>query len=77
MFLFVCQLIGSSCYHIPVVNLEIGNGDTSCISLIIQDCSKYPCFFVSPYEAENCLFNICEELCQNFEGNCVESVDFF
>ena len=30
-----------------------------------------------PYEAENCPFNFCEELCWNFSENCIESVDCF
>jgi hypothetical protein len=31
------------------------------------------CFF--PYEIKNCSFYVCEELCWNFVGDCIESVD--
>jgi hypothetical protein len=29
------------------------------------------------YEVENCFFHVCEELCWNFDGDCIESVDCF
>lgn len=28
--------------------------------------------FVFPYEAENCPFKMCEELCWIFNGNCID-----
>jgi hypothetical protein len=31
--------------------------------------------FVFPYEVENCSFHVCEVLCRNFVGDCIESVD--
>jgi hypothetical protein len=33
--------------------------------------------FVFLYEAENGPFKICEELCYNFNGDCIESEDSF
>jgi hypothetical protein len=33
---------------------------------------------VSPYEAKNCPFKVCKELCWNFDGDCsCQSVDYF
>ncbi|KAL6081428.1 hypothetical protein STEG23_000899 [Scotinomys teguina] len=37
----------------------------------------YPGFFVSPYEVENCSFQVCEELSWDFDGDCIKSVDSF
>ncbi|KAL6086712.1 hypothetical protein STEG23_032488 [Scotinomys teguina] len=33
--------------------------------------------FVFPYEVESCSFQVCEELCWDFDGDCIESVDCF
>ncbi|KAL6086892.1 hypothetical protein STEG23_002628, partial [Scotinomys teguina] len=38
---------------------------------------SYPGFFVSPYEVENCSFQVCEELSWDFDGDCIKSVDSF
>jgi hypothetical protein len=40
----------------------------------LKACATMPgslCF----HEAENIPFKICEELCGNFDGDCIESVD--
>jgi hypothetical protein len=34
-------------------------------------------FFCFSYEVENCSFKVCKELCCNFEGICIESVECF
>ena len=34
-------------------------------------------FFDFPYEIKNCSFHVCEELCWNFDEDCIESVDCF
>jgi hypothetical protein len=61
------------CYC-SVVQFEIRDGDASRSSSVVQDHFSYPRFFVFPYEVENCSFNICKELCWNFDGDCIESV---
>ena len=33
--------------------------------------------FVFPYEVENLSVKVCEQLCWNFDGNCIQSVDCF
>jgi hypothetical protein len=42
-----------------------------------ENCFRYPGFFVISYEFENCSFYLCEELSWNFDGDCIESADFF
>jgi hypothetical protein len=64
-----------------VVQFKIGDGDVSTSSLIFQKCfgyhgvSVYVCVFT--YKAENCPFKFCEELCRDFDGDCIESIDCF
>jgi hypothetical protein len=43
------------------------------ILLFFRIGSVYPRFFVFPYEAENCSFHVYEELCSNFDDDCIES----
>jgi hypothetical protein len=33
-------------------------------------------FLVFPYEIKTCYFHVFEESCWNFDGNCIESVDY-
>lgn len=40
-------------YYFFIVQLEMGNGETSRSSVIVQDCFSYRGFFVFPYEAED------------------------
>ena len=41
-------------------------------------CCLFVCFlFVFPNEVENCSFKIYKELCWNFDGDGIESVDCF
>ena len=49
-------------YFSSTVQFEIGAGDTSSNSFIIQDDFSYPeMFFVLPYEANNCPSTFCEK----------------
>ena len=64
-------------YYCSVVQLEFRVADASRSSVIVQDCLSYPGFFGFLYEVENCSFKVCKELCWNFDGNCIESVDCF
>jgi hypothetical protein len=71
-------LIPCSFYHYcSVVELEVKDGDSPSGSFIAKNCFSYPGFFVFPFEIENCSFNVFENLCWNFDGDCVDSVDCF
>ena len=58
-------------YSSSTVQFEIGAGNTSSNSFIIQDYFSYPgicvCVCVLPYEADNCPSTFCEKLCWNFD----------
>ena len=59
--------------------------------VFVQDCCSYPgllllflwllllllFWFGFPYEVENCSFKVCKELCWHFDGNCIESVEYY
>jgi hypothetical protein len=60
-----------------MLQLETRDGNTSSNSFVIQDCYICPGFYVFLCEAEHCTVKICEQLCWKFDGNCIESVDFF
>ena len=77
MFGSSIPLVNVSVYApIPcVVQLEIGNGDTSTKPFLIQDCFVYSEFLTLVYEAEECSFSICDKLYWNFDRDCIESVD--
>jgi hypothetical protein len=64
-------------YYGSVVQLEISDGDTFRSSFIVHDCFSYPEFFVLSYEVENFNFKVCKELCWDFDGNYIGSVDCF
>jgi hypothetical protein len=49
-----------------LLQLEIGNGEISSSSFIVQNSFSYSGFF--SYKFENSLFKICEDLCRNFSG---------
>jgi hypothetical protein len=57
--------------------VEIRYGDTPRISFIVKNGSHYPGFFDFPYNLENCSFHVFEELCWDFDGECIESVYCF
>ena len=69
----------SSCFHYcsSVVVLDVRYGNAAGSSFIVQDCFGYPGFFVSSYEVDYCSFKVCEKLCWDFDGDCVESIDCF
>jgi hypothetical protein len=46
-------------------------------SFIVEHCFRYPGYFVISDEFENCSFHVCEDLCWNFDGDCIESVYCF
>ena len=68
-----------SCFHYcsSVIELGVRDGDASGSSFIVHDCFSYPGFFGIPYEVDYCSFKVCEELCWDFDGDCIESIDCF
>ena len=44
---------------------------------IVHDCFSYPGFFIFPYEVDNWSLKVFKQLCGNFDGDCIESVDCF
>ena len=59
------------------VQVEIRGDDTSSSSFLTLDCLSHPGYFVFIHEVENCSFKVCKQLCQNFDGDFIESVDCF
>ena len=63
--------------------LEVRDGDSTSCSFIVKNCFHYSgfCFlffvfcFAFPDEFENCSFHVFEELCWNFDGDRIESID--
>ena len=47
------------------------------VSLLYRITFDNPGLFVFPYETEYCSFKVCEELCWDFDGECIESPDCF
>ena len=60
-----------------IIELEVRDGDASRRSFIVKSCFGYPGFLVFPYKVEYCPFKVCEELCWDFDGDCIDSVDYF
>ena len=74
----VCLPIPCSFYHyFSVVKLEVRDGDSPSCSLIVKNCFCYSGFFAFPDEFENCSFHVFEELCWDFDGDSIESIDCF
>ena len=63
-------------YCSSVVEFEVRDCDASRSSFIVQDCFGYP-EFIYPYAVEYCSFEVGEELCWDFDGDCIQSVDCF
>ena len=68
-----------SCFYYcsPVIELDVRDGNASGSSFIIQDCFGYPGFFVFPYKVDYCSLKFYEELCWDFDEDCIESIDCF
>jgi hypothetical protein len=50
-------------FNFSVVYYELRDSDITRSSFIVQDSFSSSRFFVFPYEAENCSFKVCKELC--------------
>jgi hypothetical protein len=59
-----------------IIQFEIRNTVTAKGSSIVQDCFSYPGSYVFQYEFDNCILHVWKELCWNFEGDFIESVDW-
>jgi hypothetical protein len=64
-------------YDCSAVQFEIRDGGISRSSFTVQNYFSHPGVSVFPYKVENCSFKVRKELCWNFDGNCIESVDCF
>lgn len=71
-------------YYSFVVEFEIKYNDTSRNSLLIEECFRVFCLFVSfcffnffSYEFVEDPVKACKDLCWNYDGNSNESVDYF
>jgi hypothetical protein len=80
--LLVGWLVGLFCFvfnhYSSRVELDVKEGDSPSHSFLIKNCFHYPFFFfffAFSDEFENSSFNIFEELCWNFDGGYIESVD--
>jgi hypothetical protein len=70
-------------HYCSVVKVEVRDGDSPSHSVIVKYCFCYPVFlflfvfvfFAFPDGFENCSFPVFEELCWDFDGDCIESVD--
>lgn len=60
-----------------MVQLEVRDGDSPEVLLLLRIVFSILGFFLFPYELENCSFHVCEALCWNFDGEFTESVDCF
>ena len=58
------------------MQLEVRDDGCPRSSFIVKNCFPYLGFFF-PDEIENCSFHDFEELCWNFDGVFVKSVDYF
>ncbi|XP_018644101.1 hypothetical protein Smp_191100 [Schistosoma mansoni] len=68
-----------SCFqdYSSIIELEVRDIDASGRCLVEQGCFGYPGSFVFPYKIDYCSFKVCEELCWDFNGDSIESVDCF
>ena len=66
-----------SCFHYcrSVIELDVRDGDSSRSFFIVLDCFGHPGVFVFPNEAGYFSFEVCEELCWDFDGDYIESID--
>jgi hypothetical protein len=60
-----------------VIQLEFRDGDSPRSSFSVENSFCYTEFPVIPDEFGYCFFHLYEELSWNFDGDCIESVDFF
>ena len=64
-------------YYGSIVELEVRYVDAFGGSFLVHDCFGCIVFSVVPCEVECCFFKVCEEMCWDFDGDCIESADCF
>ena len=64
-------------YYDLILEYEVKDNDASRSSFVVQDCFCNPGFFVFPCEIQYYSFKVCEKLCWDLNGDCIESVDCF
>ena len=62
-------------YCSSIVELDVRDDDVFRSFFIVQNCFGYLFFF--SYEIQYCSTKVCEGLCWDFDGDCMESVDCF
>ena len=62
-------------HYRSVVKLEVRDGDPPSCSLTVKNCFCYSGFSTFLDEFDNCSFHVFEELCWDFDGDCIESID--
>jgi hypothetical protein len=58
-------------HYYSLVNLDVRDGDYPSHSFIVKNCSCYSGFFAFPDVLGNCSFHVFEELCWDFDGDCI------
>jgi hypothetical protein len=59
------------------MQVQVKDGDSSRSSFIVEISFYYPRVFVTPDEFTKCFFSLYEKLSENFDGDCIESIDCF
>ena len=62
-------------HHCFVVKLHVRDGDSPSCSSTVKNCFHYSGIFSFPDKFENCSFYVFEELCWDFDGDYIESID--
>ena len=66
-----------SLYHYcSVVKIEVRDGDSPSCSSIVKNWFFYSKYFAFLAEFENFSFHVFEELCWDFDGDCIECIDY-
>jgi hypothetical protein len=64
-------------YDCSVVQLEVKDDDSARSSFIVENSFSILDFLLFQDEFANCSFKLYEELSWNFDGDCIESLDYF
>ena len=70
-------ILSSFHYCSSTIELDVRDGDASESSFIVQDCFGYPGCLFFQIKVDYFSFKVCEELCWDYDGDCIESIDCF
>ena len=73
----VCFNANIKLLSLLLIYSRVKDGDASRSSFFVQDSFGYLGFFVGQNEVEYFSFEVCEKVCWDFDGDCIESVDYF